>query len=112
MLATNKSKDDYEGIIWPRTDIFDRQGTATRDWRHNSEEKFRRLQEWRNGRLDILKWGSLLEVELRVASHKHGEKSQSNFAVSICTAGKRDEAQREAGTGHRGQKVTFLISLQ
>lgn len=60
--------------------------------------------------MEVLKWGSILEVELRVASHKHGEKAQSNFPVSICTAGKRDEAQREAGTGHRGQEVTFYIS--
>lgn len=56
--------------------------------------------------MEILKWGSILEVELRVASHKHGEKAQSNFPVSICTAGKRDEAQREAGTGH-SEEVTF-----
>lgn len=58
--------------------------------------------------LDILKWeGSILEVELRVASQKHVERAQSNFPVSICTTGKRDEAQREAGTRHKGQEVTF-----
>lgn len=62
--------------------------------------------------MEILKWGSISEVELRVASHKHGEKAQSNFPVSICTAGKRDEAQCEAGTGHRGQEVTFFESVQ
>lgn len=63
--------------------------------------------EWKNRRLEILKWGSILEVELRVASHKHGEKAQSDFAVSVCTAGKRDEARREAETGHRSQEGTF-----
>lgn len=63
--------------------------------------------------MDTLKWGgSILEVELRVASQKHVEKTQSNFPVSICTAGKSDEAQREAGTRLKGQEVTFFISVQ
>lgn len=62
------------------------------------------MEEQTSGKYEV---GNILEVGLRVASHKHGEKAQSNFPVSICTAGERDEAQREAGTGHRGQELTF-----
>lgn len=93
------------------TGNFDRQGGhATRDLCHNSEGKFSR-RSGGTGVGKFLKWGRILGVELRVASHKHGE-AQSNFPVSIRTAGMRDGAQCEAGTGHTGQEVTFLVSVQ
>lgn len=49
--------------------------------------------------MDILKWGCLLEVELRVASYKRGEKAQKYFPVSLCVTGPKDEAQQVAVTG-------------
>lgn len=65
-VSHKRGRMNYEGIIWLHTDIFDRQGTATGDSCHNSEEKFVRL-EWRSRRfsflfffLDVLKWGKYL----------------------------------------------------
>lgn len=58
--------------------------------------------------MDILKWECILEVELRVASYKRGEKAQRNFPVSICVTEKKDEAQQIAAAGCRGQEVNSL----
>lgn len=53
----------------------------------------------RETKLDILKWGCLLGVELRVASGECGEKAQTYFLVFIRVTWERGEAQQGAGGG-------------
>lgn len=49
--------------------------------------------------MDILKWGCLLEVELRVASYERGKEAQKCFPASVCVTGKQSEAQQGATAG-------------
>ena len=91
-VRDKQGKDDTDGIIHGH-------------WWHVMSHKTEICATTMSGRretVDILKWGCLVEVGLRVASHERGEKAWKCFPVSVWVTGKKGEAQRRAVAGHRG----------